>query len=137
MMIKIIKDIFLKPEFIKFIIIGFINTFNHNVIYLLLIYHNVYYVIANFTAFITSMTISFFLNSYITFKVKPTWQRFCLFPLSNLPNLFLQTIGIYLIVDIGGLPQEYGALVLSLLSIPFTFIIMRLIFKGRIKKIDS
>ena len=106
MMIKIIK-IFLKPEFIKFIIIGFINTFNHNVIYLLLIYLNVYYVIANFTAFITSMTISFFLNSYITFKVKPTWQRFLLFPLSNIQFIF-QTIGIYLVVEIGGLQRIWS-----------------------------
>jgi putative flippase GtrA len=134
MMLKTIKNIFLKPEFIKFVIIGFINTFNHNVIYLLLIYFNVYYVIANFIAFIISMIISFFLNSYITFKVKPTWQRFLLFPLSNLPTLFFQTIGIYLVIEIGGLPKEYGALVLSLLSIPFTFIIMRYIFKYKDKK---
>ncbi|MDD2490323.1 MAG: GtrA family protein [Bacilli bacterium] len=134
MMIKRIKNIFLELEFIKFVIIGFINTFNHNVIYLLLIYFNVYYVIANLFAFIISMTISFFLNSYITFKVKPTWQRFLLFPLSNLPTLFFQTIGIYLVVEIGGLPKEYGALVLSLLSIPFTFIIMRYIFKYNDKK---
>jgi hypothetical protein len=43
----------------------------------------------------------------------------------------MQTIGIYIIVEVIKIPQEYGALISTLVSIPFTYIIMRIILKDK------
>ncbi|MFA7515067.1 MAG: GtrA family protein [Bacilli bacterium] len=127
-MINKIRHTFFTPEFIKFVIVGTINTINHNIIYLASL-TCLNYLIANFIAFIISMIISFFLNCYITFKVKPTIKKLVIFPLTNLPNLFFQTFGIYIVVELIKIPKEYGALVTALLAVPFTFMMMKLILE--------
>lgn len=129
-MINKLIDIFFSPRFLKFIVVGVINTVNHNIIYLA-INDLVSPVIANTIAFLISMVISFFLNSYITFNTKPTWENFKLFPLTNIPNLIVQTIGIFVIIDILNIHKDYAALLTSIFSIPLTFIIMNVIFRRK------
>ncbi|MGE5455934.1 MAG: GtrA family protein [Ignavibacteriales bacterium] len=125
-MINKIWKTFFNKKFIKFVIIGLINTFNHNLVYLsLLPYIN--YLLANFIAFIISMLISFFLSCYITFGIKPTWKKLIVFPVTNIPNLFFQTIGIYIIVDLLNIPKQYGAIITAIFSIPLTYLIMKII----------
>jgi putative flippase GtrA len=127
-MINKFKNTFLTPKFIKFVIVGTINTINHNIIYLIgLTFLN--YMIANFIAFIISMIISFFLNCYFTFNIKPTLEKFIAFPITNIPNLFFQTVGIYIVVEVFNIPKEYGALVTAIFSIPLTFLIMKYVLE--------
>jgi putative flippase GtrA len=134
-MINKIKKTFLTPEFLRFVIIGGINTLNHNIVYwlVLAIKPSINYMIANFIAFCVSMVISFFLSCYFTFKIKPTWKKFAAFPLTNIPNLFFQTVGIYIIVDVIGIPKQYGALIATICALPITFIVMKfiLLFKKK------
>lgn len=130
-MINKYKNIFLTPKFTKFVIVGIINTINHNIIYLTLL-NFLNYMAANLIAFIISMIISFFLNCYFTFNIKPTFEKFMVFPLTNLPNLFFQTVGIYIVVEVIKISKEYGALITAIFSIPLTFLMMKLV----LEKID-
>lgn len=130
-----IKKAFFTPEFLRFIIIGIINTIDQNIVYLILLpYMN--YMLSNFIAFLISMTISFFLSCYFTFKVKATWKKFIVFPLSNLPNLLFQTVGIYVIVQVIGIPKQYGSIIATLCALPFTFLIMRFILMFKKNKVS-
>jgi len=56
-------------EFIKFGIVGAINTAIHiAVLYILVEYFSVYYILASFLAFLVAVTHSFILNTLWTFK---------------------------------------------------------------------
>jgi putative flippase GtrA len=131
-MISKVKKAYYNKEFLKFVFVGIINTVNHNIIYLIsLSFFS--YLVSNIIAFFISMIISFFLNCRFTFNIKPTLKKLMIFPLSNIPNFFFQTIGIYVIVTIIGIPKEYGALIATVLALPLTFIMMRflLLFKKK------
>lgn len=124
---------FTSKEFIKFFAVGLINTFNHNVIYIfLLVYLN--YIYSTLIAFLIAMCISFFLNCYITFNVKPTWKKLIIFPISNIPNFFFQIIGIYIVVGVLNVPKQYGSIICTLLALPFTYLIMKVILKKPVSK---
>ena len=129
-MIKKIKDIFINKTFTTFIIIGIINTINYNVLYLigLLFTH---YMISNIIAYIISLTISFFLNTKYTFKVKPTLIRFIKFPITGLATFITQTLGIFILVDIINVDKKISGFLASLIAIPITFIVMKYILKSK------
>ena len=63
-----IKSIFINKEFILFIIIGVINTFNgvmFSFIYSSILNENLAFILG----YISGLVVSYILNSYITFKV--------------------------------------------------------------------
>ncbi len=123
-------DKILSKSFGRFVVIGIINTINHNIIYLILLIY-LPYLIANIGAFLLSMIISFFLNSKYTFKVKMSWSKFIYFPISYLPNFISQMIGIIILVELLKIKKEYAAFLASLIAIPFTYITMKIILKDK------
>ncbi len=62
-------------SFLRFGIIGVINTVHYYIWYLLFLYFNIPYVISHTIAFTLSMIGSYFLNCYFTFKTKPTLKN--------------------------------------------------------------
>jgi putative flippase GtrA len=63
-------------EVIKFIIVGGINTVNYYIVYLLLLkILGVNYLVSHITGFIVAFVISYYLNCYFVYKVKPTWKK--------------------------------------------------------------
>ena len=63
------KDFIIKnKQFIKFVIVGIINTIVGYGTYGILIYFNVYYLIANTISTIIGVTNSYILNTRITFR---------------------------------------------------------------------
>jgi len=125
---NLIKNKFMDKKILLFIVIGIINTINHNIIYILLLPY-IHYYIANIFAFITSLFISYILNSTITFKVKMTYQKFIKFPITYIPNIIMQMIGIGLLVELFNVKKELSAFLASIIAIPFTFIVMKYILK--------
>lgn len=72
-------------EVIKFIIVGGINTFNYYVVYLILLkLLGINYLVSHVSGFVVSFIISYYLNCYFVYKVKPTWRKFIQFPLTQL-----------------------------------------------------
>lgn len=80
-------------EILKFIIVGGINTLNYYVVYLLLLkLLHIEYMISHITGFIVAFVISYYLNCYFVYRVKPTWRKFISFPITQLVNVSLQTV---------------------------------------------
>jgi putative flippase GtrA len=124
----------LSEQFIRFVIVGVINTFNYYVLYLLF-YHllDLNYMPAHIIAFLTSMIGSFYLNSYFTYKVKPTLKKFLQFPLTYVVNITVTTLAIWFFVDVLGWSETLSPLLATILAIPFTFVVSKFILTGNTK----
>lgn len=117
-------------EFIRFLIVGIINTVNYYVIYLILhVFMASNYMVSHIIGFIFSMVLSFFLSSYFTFKVKPTLVKFFQFPLTQLFNISVSSILIYLFVEYLIIDSRIAPIVSLFITVPLTFIITGKILK--------
>ena len=124
-------DKFLTVEFIKFLIIGVINTLSTAAIATLLdkiaaalAIDGEFLAKTNATfiiGYILSMVISFLLNTYFTFKEKPTLIKALKFPLSYIPNFLVQ----YAVVHILG-SNTISYIIAAVIGIPVTFLTMRI-----------
>ncbi|GGG14778.1 sugar transferase [Lysinibacillus alkalisoli] len=121
---------FIRSEVFRFIIVGCLNTANYYILYLIflkLIQLN--YLFAHILAFLISMVGSFFLNSYFTYRTKPTLKKFFQFPMTYVVNITVTTVSIYILVDLIGLNDVISPLLASFIAIPFTFIISKKILQ--------
>ncbi|HDE7255110.1 TPA: flippase GtxA [Staphylococcus aureus] len=117
-------------EILKFIIVGGINTLNYYVVYLLLLkLLHIEYMISHITGFIVAFVISYCLNCYFVYRVKPTWRKFISFPITQLVNVSLQTVLLYVFVSWLNLPAEIAPFAGLVITIPITFILSKWILK--------
>lgn len=114
--------------FWKFNLVGVINTINYYIFYLLLaeiLHFN--YLKAHLLSFSISIIGSFFMNTYFTYKTKPTLRKFVQFPLTSIANIIISTATIFLSVQWLHLPDTIAPIIASVLPIPFTFLISRMV----------
>ncbi|KOS65899.1 polysaccharide biosynthesis protein [Staphylococcus aureus] len=117
-------------EILKFIIVGGINTLNYYVVYLLLLkLFHIEYMISHITGFIVAFVISYYLNCYFVYRVKPTWRKFISFPITQLVNASLQTVLLYVFVSWLNLPAEIAPFAGLVITIPITFVLSKWILK--------
>lgn len=117
-------------EILKFIIVGGINTLNYYVVYLLLLkLFHIEYMISDITGFIVAFVISYYLNCYFVYRVKPTWRKFISFPITQLVNASLQTVLLYVFVSWLNLPAEIAPFAGLVITIPITFVLSKWILK--------
>ncbi|HCW8119814.1 TPA: flippase GtxA [Staphylococcus aureus] len=117
-------------EILKFIIVGGINTLNYYVVYLLLLkLLHIEYMISHITGFIVTFVISYYLNCYFVYRVKPTWRKFISFPITQIVNVSLQTVLLYVFVSWLNLPAEIAPFAGLIITIPITFILSKWILK--------
>ncbi|PNZ61431.1 GtrA family protein [Staphylococcus aureus] len=117
-------------EILKFIIVGGINTLNYYVVYLLLLkLLHIEYMISHITGFIVAFVISYYLNCYFVYRVKPTWRKFISFPITQIVNVSLQTVSLYVFVSWLNLPAEIAPFAGLIITIPITFILSKWILK--------
>lgn len=115
-------------QIIRFIIVGVMNTIHYYVIYLLLLYSlNIPYIFSHLVALVLSIIGSFYLNSYFTYRTKPTFKKFLTFPLTYIVNIGITTISLYLMVDMLHWDKVVSPFIASLLAIPFTFLLSKYI----------
>ncbi|MFF8385154.1 GtrA family protein [Streptomyces kanasensis] len=114
-------------QIVRFALVGVVNTATYYGFYLLFLTLGLPYVGAHVAAFLLSMTGSFFLNSHFTYRTRPTWRKFLLFPLTNAANFVITTAGVYLLVDVAGLSSRYAPLLAAAAAIPVTFVLSRTI----------
>ena len=120
---------FTNKQFIKFVIVGIINTTVTYVIYLLIISY-INYNIAYSLAYIIGILLSYFLNAKHVFNKKINIRSFLKFPLVYLIQYLLNIILmnffiIYLNVHINIAPA-----LIIIISVPITFFLSRLVFKS-------
>ncbi|RZI14582.1 flippase GtxA [Staphylococcus aureus] len=117
-------------EILKFIIVGGINTLNYYVVYLLLLkLLHIEYMISHITGFLVAFVISYYLNCYFVYRVKPTWRKFISFPITQIVNVSLQTVLLYVFVSWLNLPAEIAPFAGLIITIPITFILYKWILK--------
>lgn len=120
----------LDTEFTRFVIVGGLNTGNYYLVFLLC--HNVlefHYMLSHIMGFIISLVISFFLNTYFTYKVKPTLAKFLQFPLTQLVNIGVSTSLVFIFVEWLNLNSNIAPLAAVVFTIPVTFIVTGKILK--------
>lgn len=121
-------------EILKFIIVGGINTLNYYVVYLLLLkLLHIEYMISHITGFLVAFVISYYLNCYFVYRVKPTWRKFISFPITQIVNVSLQTVLLYVFVSWLNLPAEIAPFAGLVITIPITFVLSKWILKIVIK----
>lgn len=125
----------LNTEFTRFLVVGVINTVSYYSIYLLL--HNLFsfpYLLAHITGFLISLNVSFFLNTYITYKVKPTLKKYLFFPLTQVVNMSVSTILIFIFVEYLNFNSNIAPFVAVIFTVPITFIISSKIMKDPVRQ---
>lgn len=123
-LINRISNIFFNKEFILFIIIGIINTFNgvvFSVIYSSLFNENLAFIFG----YISGLIISYILNSYITFKEKLEFRKFIKFSISYIPNFIIQNSVVLITFNILGMHKLIAYFLAAIIGIPVTFILLK------------
>lgn len=117
---------------IRFGLVGIVNTAVYYGCYLALRLE-IPYLAAHVTAFTIAMIGSYFLNCYITFKIDPTWRTFLLFPLSNLANFVITTVGLRIAVGTMGMDQRLAPIPVAIIAIPITYVVAHYIMLGHLR----
>lgn len=121
--IQKLKDTFFSKQFIIFVIIGIVNTFNGTVfsyIYSSFLSANV----AFLPGYISGLLISYILNSFITFKEKLSFQKLIKFTVSSMPNFIIQYI-VVIICNMMGLHKLFAYMIAAIIGVPVTFLLLK------------
>lgn len=117
------KDTFLSKQFITFVIIGIVNTFNGTIFSY--IYSNFLSAnIAFFPGYISGLLMSYILNSFITFKEKLRFQNLIKFIISSLPNFIIQYIVVIICMFLN-LHKLFTYMLAAVIGMPITFLLMK------------
>ncbi|GGG92264.1 GtrA family protein [Staphylococcus pragensis] len=119
-------------EIIKFVIVGGINTLDYYLVYLILLkLFNVHYMLSHIIGFVVSFIISYYLNCYFVYNVKPTLKKFLSFPLTQVVNMGMQTLFLYVFVRWFNFPSEIAPFVGLIVTIPITFILSKWLLRDK------
>ena len=129
-----IKERFLTKQFLTFGIIGVINTLVSQGLYMVLVGMEVAVGTASILSDVLSMIGSYFMNTYFTYKQKPTWKSAVTFPLSYIPGIIISALMVVLVVDILHAPKMFAKILSLPLYIPVNFLCMSFIMKKFGKK---
>ncbi|WP_184573247.1 GtrA family protein [Streptomyces zagrosensis] len=113
-------------QFVRFGLVGVVNTGTYYLSYLALLWWFPY-LAAHVMAFALSTVGSYFLNVYITYRTRPAWRTFLLFPLTTVANFTITTGGVYVLVDLAGMNSKAAPLIAAAAAVPITFIVSRMI----------
>lgn len=113
-----------------FAVIGVVNTVVYYAQYLVL-RHVMPYLLAHVVSTLTAMCGSYLMHCYITFRTPPRWKTFALFPLSNLANFVITTVGMRVAVEAFGVDQRIAPLPVALVAIPITYLATHYVMIGR------
>ncbi len=122
--IKKFKQIFLSKQFIKFIIIGIINTVNgviFSYIYSKLLNEEIAFIFG----YTSGLIISYLLNSFITFKERIEIRKFIKFIISSVPNFLIQYLSVLIILNILGMNKLIAYSLSAIIGVPVTYILMK------------
>lgn len=122
---------YINQEFTRFVIVGCINTGHYYLIYLLCshLFH-AHYFLAHILGFVSSFIGSFFLNSYITYKTRPTLAKFTRFPITQAVNILSSTALIFILIEWLQISSNLAPLLAVVFTVPITFIITGRILKS-------
>ncbi|MER5642614.1 GtrA family protein [Kitasatospora sp. NPDC002227] len=129
----------MRPQFwqlVRFGLVGLVNTANSFVLFAIFDHLMPYF--AAFTlSFLLAMVGSFFLNCRFTYRTPPTWKKFALFPIPNITNYLVQSGGMVALVQWWHFNHILALLLVSVVAIPVTFVLSKLVLTDRSPKVDD
>ena len=115
-------------QFWKFIVVGILNTINYYILYMIFKEAlQLNYMTAHLLGFFISMIGSFYMNSYFTYRIRPTLKKFLKFPLTYVVNILGSTLAIYILVQLLSISDNIAPIIATIIAIPFTFVISKII----------
>ena len=124
--LKKLKKAFFNRDFITFCAIGVINAFNGvwiAYVYSLFINSSI---IAYIFGFMTSLIISYILNSVLNFKENLSWKNLYKFAINNIPNFVIQILSVIVLIDLLELPKIISYAISAIIAVPITFILVKI-----------
>jgi len=121
---------FINKEFIRFLVVGLINTISTYLIYLLLLFA-LSYDISYTLSYLAGIVISYYLNSYYVFKEKISIKKFLKYPIVYVVQYVINLLGLYILVEYLNIPKEVVPLIVIILSIPITYLLSKLIIRTK------
>lgn len=115
---------------VKFSLVGVVNTGVYYGVYLLLL-RFLPYLVAHLIGWTVAVVVSYLLNCWFTYRVRPTWRKLLVYPLSSLPNVLFTTFGVVLLVEVFRVGEELAPLIAGLAAVPFSYLLARLLLVGR------
>lgn len=122
--VKKTKETFLSWQFIKFIIIGVINTLS-TTIFASLFPKSINANIAFILGYLMGTIISYVLNSIFTFKEKFAISKYIKFFISTIPNYLVQQVSVIVIYNMLGMNRYIAYLLAAIIGVPVTFILLK------------
>jgi putative flippase GtrA len=113
------------------VVVGLINTAVYYAGYLILHASGADYMAAHVSATLVAMLGSYFLNCIFTFRIRPSWRTFALFPLSNVANFVITGLGIRISVEHLHVDERIAPLTVAVVAIPITYVVTRFLMVGR------
>lgn len=123
--VKKIKKMFFSRDFITFVAIGLINVLNGVwIAYVYSLFINSP-ILAYVLGFITSLTIAYFLNSLLNFKVKLSWKKYFRFCFSNIPNFLIQIFSVIVLINYLHISKLLSYFISAVVAVPITFMLVK------------
>ncbi len=119
-------------EIVRFSVVGVVVTGVHYGVYLLLQYAinvNIAYTLGYVVAFF----INFYLTSLYTFRKKPSWKKGIGFGGAHLFNYLLHMLLLNIFLKMN-IPKAMAPIPVYAIAIPVNFIMVRFVFKFKLKK---
>ena len=113
-------------EIVRFLASGLINTGVTYAIYLALL-SKAGYAIAYTVAYLIGIALSYLLSTRFVFRVNHSARRAVIFPVVYLIQYLFGLTVLHASVAWLGIPEAFAALVSTVLSIPLTFVLSRLV----------
>lgn len=124
--LKKLKKAFFNRDFITFCAIGVINSFNGVwIAYVYSLFINSP-IIAYIFGFMTSLVISYILNSVLNFKENLSWKNLYKFAINNIPNFVIQILSVIVLIDLLELPKIISYAISAIIAVPITFILVKI-----------
>ena len=122
--IKSLTNVFFNREFFGFVVIGVINTFNGTLLstlYSLMMQANIAFV----AGYLTSLAVSYLLNSVFAFHEKFGWKKFIKFCISYIPNFVIQNIIVLIFLNGLGWDKVICYVIAAVIGVPVTFLCIK------------
>lgn len=120
-----IKSMFLKKNFLTFIIVGGFNAFTGVLFAFLASQFIENGTVAFAVGYVFSLTISYFLNSAVTFNTREFGvKKFVKFCISYIPNFAIQLISVYVLIGVLEVDKLLAYTISVIVGIPVTFFIL-------------
>jgi putative flippase GtrA len=126
---------FMNREFIKFVIGGVINTTLSYLIYLFLLLF-LSYQVSYFFSYIFGILVSYYVNCKFVFNEPISIKKLLSYPAVYIVQLLLSYLFLYLLIQKLSIDAKLAPLLVTIVSLPITFVLSKFILKGVNKRGD-